>query len=341
MKLWQFKILGIAVLSFGGLLFVFNGTGKIFTRIGSCKEALNAYQFQEANGNSLKELMKTCLEDGVDLNGNIDYIYLKRNLINFSCPQSWKYLSAPKPLVALASYPGSGNTWTRELIETATGLHTESIYTDWNFVGSEMCPTRAKIFIVKTHLTSNKTNHPDCLKMGVKDLNYSKAILILRNPYNALLAEFNRQNAIKPTDTSFFNAGEGLAPINLFRSEKWKTFVMKEANKWKHMSLYWLERFDRPAYVLVYEKERKNTLTEMYHLTKYLNIAVPFNSLYCLSSNKTGNYHRVKPKWMTIEKLYDKTLRKMVNTVVEDVSAKVGLRKNITDLLQSYLLPVN
>ena len=32
------------------------------------------------------------------------------------------------PLIALASYPRSGNTWTRQLIERGTGLLTGSVY---------------------------------------------------------------------------------------------------------------------------------------------------------------------------------------------------------------------
>lgn len=36
------------------------------------------------------------------------------------------------PPVALASYPGSGNTWVRYLIEAASGVYTGSIYKDAN-----------------------------------------------------------------------------------------------------------------------------------------------------------------------------------------------------------------
>lgn len=36
--------------------------------------------------------------------------------------------SHPGPRTALASYPGSGNTWVRHLIQQATGLNTGSIY---------------------------------------------------------------------------------------------------------------------------------------------------------------------------------------------------------------------
>lgn len=38
--------------------------------------------------------------------------------------------SRAKQLVALASFPGAGNTWARHLIELATGFYTGSYYFD-------------------------------------------------------------------------------------------------------------------------------------------------------------------------------------------------------------------
>lgn len=34
------------------------------------------------------------------------------------------------PMVALVSFPGSGNTWVRYLMETSSGVFTGSVYTD-------------------------------------------------------------------------------------------------------------------------------------------------------------------------------------------------------------------
>lgn len=42
-----------------------------------------------------------------------------------------KFLPAKsKQLIALASFPGAGNTWARHLIELATGFYTGSYYFD-------------------------------------------------------------------------------------------------------------------------------------------------------------------------------------------------------------------
>ncbi|KAA0191301.1 hypothetical protein HAZT_HAZT005754 [Hyalella azteca] len=43
------------------------------------------------------------------------------------------------PPRALASFPGSGNTWARYLVEGATGIHTGSVYLD-----EELSVTEAK-----------------------------------------------------------------------------------------------------------------------------------------------------------------------------------------------------
>ena len=46
------------------------------------------------------------------------------------CNGPLKLLDPPGPLTALASFPGSGNTWVRYLIQHATGYATGCIYLD-------------------------------------------------------------------------------------------------------------------------------------------------------------------------------------------------------------------
>ena len=51
----------------------------------------------------------------------------KNNIIQW-CKGYLHFLDPPGPLTALASYPGSGNTWLRYLIQQATGIATGSVY---------------------------------------------------------------------------------------------------------------------------------------------------------------------------------------------------------------------
>jgi len=60
-----------------------------------------------------------------------------------------------RPRVALATYPGSGNTWTRHLIEGLTGVFTGDVYNDTlldnTFMGTREDHTANTTFVIKTH----------------------------------------------------------------------------------------------------------------------------------------------------------------------------------------------
>uniref|UniRef100_A0A1A9WJW3 Sulfotransferase domain-containing protein n=1 Tax=Glossina brevipalpis TaxID=37001 RepID=A0A1A9WJW3_9MUSC len=89
-------------------------------------------------------------------------------------------------LTALASFPGSGNTWLRYLLQQSTGILTGSIYKDYGllktgFPAENVCNN--SVLLVKTH------------EWGPKAWAlFSKAILLVRDPEKAILAEFNRQS---------------------------------------------------------------------------------------------------------------------------------------------------
>ncbi|NXE02278.1 WSCD2 protein, partial [Chaetorhynchus papuensis] len=95
--------------------------------------------------------------------------------------------SRAKQLVALASFPGAGNTWARHLIELATGFYTGSYYFDGSlynkgFKGERDHWRSGRTICIKTH------------ESGQKEIeSFDSAILLIRNPYKALMAEFNRK----------------------------------------------------------------------------------------------------------------------------------------------------
>ncbi|XP_021112976.1 WSC domain-containing protein 2 isoform X2 [Heterocephalus glaber] len=94
-----------------------------------------------------------------------------------------------KQLIALASFPGAGNTWARHLIELATGFYTGSYYFDGSlynkgFKGERDHWRSGRTICIKTH------------ESGQKEIEaFDAAILLIRNPYKALMAEFNRKVA--------------------------------------------------------------------------------------------------------------------------------------------------
>lgn len=62
--------------------------------------------------------------------------------------------SREKPITALASFPGSGNTWLRYLLQQATGILTGSVYKDYGLLKSGFPAesiANTSVLLVKTH----------------------------------------------------------------------------------------------------------------------------------------------------------------------------------------------
>ena len=100
--------------------------------------------------------------------------------------------------VALISAQGSGNTWTRGLLEKATGMCTGFIYCDTvmrvhGYVGESV--KSGKVLVVKTHSPVPKWRGLNNKKSTKSDANYTSAVFILRNPMKAAVAEWNRMLA--------------------------------------------------------------------------------------------------------------------------------------------------
>ncbi|CAH1775991.1 unnamed protein product, partial [Owenia fusiformis] len=84
---------------------------------------------------------------------------------------------------ALFSYPGSGNTWLRHLIQQITGFYTGSIYNDTilkkrGFPGEGH--TGREVVVIKTHSRNLLTEL------------YDRTIVIMRNPLHALYTNFQQ-----------------------------------------------------------------------------------------------------------------------------------------------------
>jgi hypothetical protein len=89
-------------------------------------------------------------------------------------------------VIGLTSFPGSGNTWLRYLLQQATGIYTGSVYKDYGLLKSGFPAesiSNSSVLIVKTH-EFGSTVWPK----------FRKVVLLIRDPAKAILAEFNRQS---------------------------------------------------------------------------------------------------------------------------------------------------
>ena len=158
----------------------------IITPPQNCKEA----NCREYLSDSERYTMKTCEEQV----GNAEHLH-HRKINESAC----KFLPQIGRLpVALVSARGSGNTWTRGLLERASGICTGFIFCDTimranGYVGETV--KSGKVIVVKTHSTVPKWKCASNRYSKGDDADYGSAILILRNPVNSAIAEWNRRSA--------------------------------------------------------------------------------------------------------------------------------------------------
>ena len=102
----------------------------------------------------------------------------------------------------LYTFPGSGNTWTRQLIEYSTGIYTGSVYNDGSLkkdLPGEMTCDKT-VSVIKAHPTTHPfkkmikgTIHSDgkkCMKKNIRA--WTHAIFVVRNPWRAIWSEYQR-----------------------------------------------------------------------------------------------------------------------------------------------------
>ena len=90
----------------------------------------------------------------------------------------------------LVSYPGSGNSWVRQLLETTTGIYTGSHRDcDINYIEAGMLGegiVSDNVIAVKFHLGPLP-----------EKWQFKKVIYIIRNPYDAAIADYQRQFGVE------------------------------------------------------------------------------------------------------------------------------------------------
>lgn len=144
-----------------------------------------------------------------------------------------------KRRVALASFPRSGNTWLRGLIEAATGRPTGSIYNDRVMTRSD------EGVVIKTHAWDMHR--------------YTHAILVVRHPFDALPSYFHyRQNIWKETTLT------------------WEAFLPGAIEEWRGHTTRWLAAGRRMPLVRVrYEDLLAEPQEELAKLLEWLRFDLP------------------------------------------------------------------
>lgn len=184
---------------------------------------------------------------------------------------------------ALASFPRSGNTWVRTLVEKATGYSTSSLYCDKHLrkTFKSECNRQTK-FLVKTHYPVNFISHtPDPQKHFHR---FHRVVHLVRNPFDAIVSYHNFRGSFNHT-------------------LKLHTFSIEPSNlDWyirKYLShfLYWSNVPLRTLFIR-YEDLRMNSARTLRDIVDFLLDDAGFEdtSLYSLLSTDTSPNHHRQPQ---------------------------------------------
>ncbi|XP_011887941.1 sialate:O-sulfotransferase 2 isoform X2 [Macaca nemestrina] len=222
-----------------------------------------------------------------------------------------------KQLIALASFPGAGNTWARHLIELATGFYTGSYYFDGSlynkgFKGERDHWRSGRTICIKTH------------ESGQKEIEaFDAAILLIRNPYKALMAEFNRK----------YGGHIGFAAHAHWKGKEWPEFVRNYAPWWATHTLDWL-KFGKKVLVVHFEDLKQDLFIQLGRMVNLLGVAVREDRLLCVESQKDGNFKRSGLRKLEYDP-YTADMQKTISAYIKMVDAALKGR-NLTGVPDDY-----
>nr|XP_054754110.1 WSC domain-containing protein 1-like [Lytechinus pictus] len=214
------------------------------------------------------------------------------------------------PLTALASYPGSGNTWMRHLIETSTGYASGNSKPSYILVGAGFKGERVPHFAGRTLTIKTHTFHP----------RMDSSILLVRNPYRAMVAEFNRQKAGKT----------GHAEDNIFRTEDWRRYVKKQSQTWFKLYEKYISECNHLGHtcksmlIVYYEQLQLHLKDELRRILNYLGVMIDEERLTCTVRNSEGQFHRPKsnktldPFFEEDRRFVEESLKKYIDLIEQE-----------------------
>ncbi|XP_045135900.1 WSC domain-containing protein 2-like [Portunus trituberculatus] len=176
----------------------------------------------------------------------------------------------------LLSFPRSGNTWTRYLLEAATGVFTSSVYNssrlrELGFLGEGVSARRGTTLTTKTHSLQPLARHPDF-----------PVVAIVRNPAKAILSYWHYIMSRWSPDRFIASTSQGT-----YRTRGFHKFVREKLAKWRKTYVVALTNTTR-IHLLHYELLREAPLPRLQELLAFLGYGTTESRLMCLQRHLDG-----------------------------------------------------
>lgn len=252
-----------------------------------------------------------------------------------------------KIAVALASFPGSGNTWLRSLLEKATGVCTGSTTCDVSLRASGFIGEFAdssSLLVVKTHKLiprwAKNIHH-------YEEERFNKAVVLVRNPFHALVADWHRRvaNGLMSGTVNvhshvaqagpewfgepLFNASQSdrvfmVYPSTLSAGHNplWEKYVKARSHLWSDVIEHWiLEAEPERVLVVLYEDLVNDTSRELEHILNFLSHPYSHHSVQEAISSDAGLFHRHHTSSL---KHFTEKQWKSISEVLSDTISAIG-----------------
>ena len=130
--------------------------------------------------------------------------------------------------------------------------------------------------------------------------------LICRDPFDSILAEFNRRSG----------GHIGHASLEKFRKDDgkvWQDFVMEKVKDWENMNMDWVRNFQGPLLVIHYQDLVDRLEQELKRVLDFLSVSFTEEDMKCVVERKEGIYRRRKKNGNLRPHVYNSFLTSAVN----------------------------
>ncbi|KAK2837270.1 hypothetical protein Q5P01_014482 [Channa striata] len=177
----------------------------------------------------------------------------------------------------------------------------------------------------RDHWRSGRTICIKTHESGRKEIeSFDSSILMIRNPYKALMAEFNRK----------YGGHIGFASQAHWRGKEWPEFVKNYAPWWASHTLDWLN-YGKNVHVVRFEDLKRDLFSQLKGMVQFLGLKVSEERLLCVEGQKDGNFKRSGLRKLEYDP-YTPEMRASINELIRTVDTALK-KRNMSGVLDEYI----
>ena len=152
-------------------------------------------------------------------------------------------------------------------------------------------------------------------------MKYDRAILLIRDPFDAFLAEFHRR---------YSNSHTGFAPIEKFHEPcvksmcqnvtLWEDYIKVNLKNWESRCNYYIKNYaPKLVHVLRFENLKSDLEAEIQSLMDFLDLKFDKRLKKCIMEKQKGSFKRPKSD------IYTSAQRQIIDQTIQQVYTKLGI----------------